>query len=88
MSSHFNAKGTVDLQVLPEKVSSAVLEHELLRAIGFNGTLGTAYYHVGFDNDLMSGAIDAGQLRNLSKLDLAMLKDIGAPVLVGISTSA
>ena len=112
---------------------TSVLTHELLHAIGFNGTLGTsaggtspydqlvsfmngtpyfvgpaattvyggpvplapessgdgsAYYHVDLPNDLMSSGISNGQTRNISKLDLAMLQDIGAPVLVGISTVA
>jgi len=196
LGKHFNAKGVLDLQVLPETVASKVLaetspaivktssttettefqlestsgvdsngsrfdavvyvnlanlsslnldptkapsanqfdlttifEHELLHAIGFTGEIGnstsvtspydslvrytngvpyfvgshaqalfggpvplapasagsgSAYYHVEMSGDLMSASISPGQVRTISNLDLAMLQDIGDPVLVGV----
>ena len=47
---------------------------------------GSAYYHVGVASDLMSDSISAGQVKTVSKLDLAILQDLGAPVLVGVAT--
>jgi len=109
---------------------TTILEHELLHAMGFTGEIGvnanvtspydglvrytngnpyfvgthaqavyggpvplapasagsgSAYYHVNVANDLMNDAIGAGDVRAISKLDLAILQDMGAPVLVGIS---
>jgi hypothetical protein len=48
---------------------------------------GSAYYHVNVAGDLMSEGIGLGQVRTISKLDLAILQDMGDPVLVGISPS-
>jgi len=112
---------------------ATVLEHELLHAMGFTGDLGistsvlsaydslvrftngtpyfvgshaqqvyggpvplapstagtgSAYYHVNVPGDLMNEAIGLGQVRSISSLDLAMLQDIGDPVLVGVSPAA
>lgn len=112
---------------------TSILEHELLHALGFTGNIGTrpsvstpydslvsstsagqyfvgahaqsvyggpvplapasagsgsAYYHVNVAGDLMGDAIGPGQVRTVSKLDLAMLQDMGEPVLVGISPLA
>ena len=108
---------------------TTILEHELLHAMGFTGEIGnntntaspydslvrytngvpyfvgshaqalyggpvplapasagsgSAYYHVNLPNDLMSPAIGQGQVRAISSLDLAILQDIGDPVLVGV----
>jgi hypothetical protein len=49
---------------------------------------GSAYYHVNVPGDLMNDAIGRGQVQTISKLDLAILHDIGAPVLVGVSPTA
>ena len=49
---------------------------------------GSAYYHVNVPGDLMNEAIGLGQVRSISSLDLAMLQDIGDPVLVGVSPAA
>ena len=49
---------------------------------------GSAYYHLNLNNDLMSTSIAAGQIRSISKLDLAMLQDMGVPMLVGVATLA
>jgi len=46
---------------------------------------GSAYYHVNIANDLMNDAIGPGQVKNISSLDIAMLQDLGAPILVGVS---
>jgi len=46
--------------------------------------VGSAYYHVNVANDLMSSSVAAGQVRTVSNLDLAILQDIGAPVLIGV----
>ena len=47
---------------------------------------GSAYYHVAVSSDLMNNTIGPGQVKTISKLDLAILQDLGAPVLVGIAT--
>ena len=49
---------------------------------------GSAYYHVAVASDLMSDALRAGDVKTISKLDLAILQDLGAPVLVGIASQA
>jgi len=46
---------------------------------------GSAYYHVNVAGDLMYDAIGPGQVKSISSLDVAMLQDLGAPVLVGVS---
>lgn len=46
---------------------------------------GSAYYHVSVASDLMNDSIGLGDVRTLSKLDLAMLQDLGDPVLIGIA---
>ncbi len=46
---------------------------------------GSAYYHVNVPGDLMYDAIGPGQVKSISSLDVAMLQDLGAPVLVGVS---
>jgi len=46
---------------------------------------GSAYYHVKVTNDMMSDAISAGTVRSISALDIAMMQDLGAPVLVGVA---
>jgi hypothetical protein len=111
---------------------TTILEHELLHALGFTGEIGSntnasspydslvrytngvpyfvgayaqalyggpvplapasagsgsAYYHVNLPGDLMSTAIGQGQVRTISSLDLAILQDIGAPVLVGVQAA-
>jgi hypothetical protein len=48
---------------------------------------GSAYYHVKVANDMMSDAISAGTVRSISSLDVAMMQDLGAPVLVGVVTA-
>jgi len=48
---------------------------------------GSAYYHVKVAGDMMSDAISAGTVRSISALDIAMLQDLGAPVLVGVTTA-
>ena len=47
---------------------------------------GSAYYHVAVASDLMNDSISAGQVKTVSKLDLAILQDLGAPILVGLAT--
>ena len=47
---------------------------------------GSAYYHVAVASDLMNDSISAGQVKTVSKLDLAILQDLGAPILVGVAT--
>jgi len=47
---------------------------------------GSAYYHVAIASDLMSDALSAAQTKTISKLDLAILQDLGAPVLVGLTS--
>lgn len=136
---YVNLSNISDMNLSPSKKPGSmqfdlatIFEHELLHAIAFTGTLGTsagatspydqhvsfingnpyfigpaaqaafggpvplapesagsgtAYYHVDIPDDLMSSAISAGRARSISKLDLAMLQDIGAPVLVGVMTS-
>jgi hypothetical protein len=109
---------------------TTILTHEMLHALGFDGTIGSsttqmttydtyvvskngtpyftgpaaesvyggpvplapvsagsgsAYYHVALSSDLMNDSIGAGQVKTISKLDLAILQDLGAPVLVGVS---
>ena len=46
---------------------------------------GSAYYHVAVSSDLMNNTIGPAQVKTISKLDLAILQDLGAPVLVGIA---
>ena len=46
---------------------------------------GSAYYHVAVASDLMNDSISAGQVKTVSKLDLAILQDLGAPILVGVA---
>jgi hypothetical protein len=46
---------------------------------------GSAYYHVNIPSDLMYDGIGPGQVKSISALDVAMLQDLGAPVLVGVS---
>ncbi len=48
---------------------------------------GSAYYHVKVASDMMSDAISAGTVRSISNLDIAMMQDLGAPVLVGVSSA-
>jgi hypothetical protein len=45
---------------------------------------GSAYYHVAISSDLMSDSLSAAQVKTVSKLDEAILQDLGAPVLVGV----
>jgi hypothetical protein len=45
---------------------------------------GSAYYHVAISSDLMSDSLSAAQVKTVSKLDVAILQDLGAPVLVGV----
>ena len=45
---------------------------------------GSAYYHVAVASDLMNDSISAGQVKAISKLDLAILQDLGAPDLIGV----
>ena len=45
---------------------------------------GSAYYHVAISSDLMSYSLSAAQVKTVSKLDEAILQDLGAPVLVGV----
>lgn len=111
---------------------TTVLEHELLHALGFTGDIGgvsnlstpydnlirftnglpyfvgtnaqalyggpvplapasagsgSAYYHINVTSDLMNESVGLGQVRTVSKLDLAMLQDIGEPILVGVTPS-
>ena len=47
---------------------------------------GSAYYHVAISSDLMSYSLSAAQVKTVSKLDLAILQDLGAPILVGVAT--
>ena len=47
---------------------------------------GSAYYHVAVASDLMNDSISAGQVKTVSKLDLAILQDVGAPIVVGVAT--
>lgn len=47
---------------------------------------GSAYYHVDVANDLMSKSIGYGQVKAVSALDLAILKDIGVPEVVTVGT--
>lgn len=51
---------------------------------------GSAYYHVNVSGDLMSASLAPGQVKTVSALDAAILKDIGIPetTLVGVSTDA
>jgi hypothetical protein len=133
---YVNLANLASLNLDPTKAPSAnqfdlttILEHELLHALGFTGEIGnsasvtspydslvrytngvpyfvgshaqtlyggpvplapasagtgSAYYHVELSGDLMSAAISPGQVRTISSLDLAMLQDIGDPVLVGV----
>ena len=46
---------------------------------------GSAYYHVAVSSDLMNNTIGPAQVKTISKLDLAILQDLGAPILVGIA---
>jgi len=109
---------------------TTILTHEMLHALGFDGTIGSstsqmttydtyvvtkngapyftgpeaesiyggpvplapasagqgsAYYHVAIPSDLMSDSLSLGQVKTISKLDLAILEDLGTPVLVGIN---
>ena len=48
---------------------------------------GSAYYHVKVSSDLMSDALTAGTVRSISALDIAIMQDMGAPVLVGVSAA-
>ncbi len=48
---------------------------------------GSAYYHVKVSSDLMSDALTAGTVRSISALDIAIMQDLGAPVLVGVSAA-
>ena len=41
---------------------------------------GSAFYHVAQSEDLMSDAINKGQIKSISTLDIAMLKDLGLPI--------
>lgn len=41
---------------------------------------GSAFYHVAIPGDLMADTIQKGQIENISPLDVAMLKDMGIPV--------
>ena len=47
---------------------------------------GSAYYHLKVASDMMSSALPPGTVRSISALDLAMMQDLGAPVIVGIAT--
>jgi len=137
---YINVANLASLNLDPDKAPTAaqfdltsILEHELLHAMGFTGRIGSstnvtssydslvritngtpyfvgtnaqalyggpvpltpasagsgsAYYHVNVAGDLMSDAIGRGQVQTISKLDLAILHDIGAPVLVGVSPTA
>jgi hypothetical protein len=47
---------------------------------------GSAYYHLKVASDMMSSALPPGTVRSISALDLAMMQDLGAPVIVGVVT--
>jgi hypothetical protein len=42
---------------------------------------GSAYYHVGVQNDLMADSIKPGEVREISSLDIAILQDIGLTII-------
>ena len=48
--------------------------------------VGSAYYHLKVASDMMSSALSPGTVRSISSLDVALLQDLGAPVIVGIAT--
>jgi len=47
---------------------------------------GSAYYHLKVPSDMMSAALAPGAVRSISALDVALLQDLGAPVIVGVVT--
>jgi hypothetical protein len=49
--------------------------------------VGSAYYHLKVPSDLMSDALSAGSVRAISALDIAIMQDLGAPVLVGVASA-
>jgi hypothetical protein len=48
---------------------------------------GSAFYHVAKSSDLMSDTISKGQIKTISALDIAMLEDIGIPIVKNASVS-
>ncbi|MCX7174693.1 MAG: hypothetical protein NT159_12400 [Proteobacteria bacterium] len=49
---------------------------------------GSAYYHVDVANDLMATSLSNGQIRTISALDLAILRDLGIAEVVTVGTPA
>ena len=47
---------------------------------------GSAYFHVDVPNDLMATSLSSGEVRTVSSLDLAILKDIGVPEITLVGT--
>lgn len=48
---------------------------------------GSAYYHLKVASDLMSSALPPGTVRSISALDMAVMQDLGAPVIVGVASA-
>ena len=48
---------------------------------------GSAYYHLKVASDLMSSALPPGTVRSISALDVAVMQDLGAPVIVGVASA-
>lgn len=52
-----------------------------------NAGSGSAFYHVAETSDLMSDTINKGQVKTISALNIAMLEDIGIPIIKDASVS-